>query len=1032
MRVSRKLLLRRRQSRRSASNSHRPVYAGLELALGALAAIALSILLLILAGFGTVAGVYAHFAQGLPDPDTIETAQETFETTKIYDRTGRHLLYEIFDPRRGDRTVVPVEEIPLYLRQATIAIEDRNFYENPGVNIRGLLRAAWANFRGQQIQGGSSITQQLIKNVLIPPEERYKKLYSRKIKESILALEISRRYPGREGKDQILEWYLNYNFYGNWAYGVEAAAKAYFGKHVQDLDLAECAMLAALPQFPALNPINAPEEARKRQHLVLDAMLREGYITPEQTVAAKAASLEVQSSLGERFDIEAPHFSLYVQQCLEREFGKQAYQGLKVYTTLDLDLQQQAEEIAREHIAKLQEEERNVSNAAVVVIRPTTGEILAMIGSLDYWDKSIDGNVNVALADRQPGSAFKPFTYVSALAQGYTPATMIMDVRTGFHDEPNPYYVPENYDRKYHGPQRLRLALARSYNAPAVWMLSRVGIKNVINTAHRMGINTLNADYYGLSLTLGGGEVRLVDMTYAFSVLANGGVMAGLPTPEDRLRPGFRELDPVAILRIEDSQGQVMRQYLHPQACQILSPQVAFLMNDILSDNQARLAAFGVKNKLHLEDRPVAAKTGTTDDFCDAWAIGYTPQLAVGVWVGNSDNEPMKHVPGARGAAPIWQQIMKYALEGEPVQEFTPPPGIEEAQVCAVSGLLPTEHCPATVTEFFLEGTVPTAHCDVHQVFQVNKQTGELASVHTPPELVEERVYEIFPPEARDWVRQNDIPQPPTEYDEYGPGQVAGDVAIIDPAPYAYLREGQLIVGNARGGALAGWRLEVGPGLNPSSWSPIGGDHGNPIDHGPLEYWDVSGLEGLYTLRLTVMRHNRPPDQAAIQVTVDHTPPTVRLRYPWEGKVYVMEDDEYVSIQASATDNVSMDRVEFYFDGQLLQASTVPLYNARWTIVMEDTRPVEGPPVEATRVITHSDGTTSVETYIARRFERDPATGAPMWVFDEGKVITVREDEYTEFHEIYVVAYDAAGNQQESEKIHIGMVHEKEEEKEEG
>ncbi|MEA3346198.1 MAG: PBP1A family penicillin-binding protein [Chloroflexota bacterium] len=1028
MRSSLKAILMRRRRRRSNSNSRGPAHIGLQLALGTLGFITLSVLLAILIAFGTVAGVYAHFAQGLPDPSAIETAQETFETTKIYDRTGQHLLYEIFDPRRGDRTIVPLEGIPLHLRQATIAIEDRNFYENPGINPEGIFRAFVNNLLGRPVQGGSSITQQLVKNVLIPPEERYKKLYSRKIKEAILALEISRRYPGREGKDQILEWYLNYNFYGNFAYGVEAASQIYFGKHVQDLELAECAMLAALPQFPALNPINAPEEAQKRQHLVLDAMLRQGYITAEQAVAAKVQPLEVQSSLGQRFDIRAPHFSLYVQKFLEQELGQRAYQGLKIYTTLDLDLQRRAEEIAREHVNKLQEGEHNVSNAAVVAIRPNTGEILAMMGSLDYWDESIDGNVNMALANRQPGSAFKPFTYVTALSQGYTPATMIMDVRTGFYGGPrNPWYVPENYDRRYHGPQRLRLALARSYNMPAVWMLSKVGVKNVINTAHRMGVNTLNADYYGLSLTLGGGEVRPLDMTYAFSVFANGGVMAGQPISEDRRHPGFRELDPVAILRIEDSQGRVIKQYLHPETRQVLSPQLAFLMNDILSDNQARLAVFGSGNKLHLEDRPAAAKTGTTDDWRDAWTIGYTPQLAVGVWTGNSDNEPMKDVPGSRGAAPIWQGVMKYALKDEPVQEFARPPGIVEAEVCAVSGLLPTEHCPHTVTELFLEGTAPTAHCDVHQVFRVNKETGKLASVHTPPELVEERVYEIFPPEAQDWVRENEIPQPPSEYDEYGPGQVAGDVAILDPAPYAYLREGQLISGNAKGGDFRAWRLEYGPGLNPSSWSPIGGEHGHQVDHGPLEFWDVSKLEGLYTLRLTVMHHNRPPDQAAIQVTVDHTPPSLQLIYPPDEKEYVMEEDEYVNIQAKAEDNVSMDRVEFYLDGELLKTSTVPPYTARWTIIMKDTPPVEGPPVEATRVITHPDGTTSEETYIARRFERDPDTGAPMWIFDGGKVITIREDKYTEIHEIHTVAYDAAGNKQESEKIHIPVVHEEEE-----
>jgi membrane carboxypeptidase/penicillin-binding protein PbpC len=759
-------------------------------------------------------------------------------------------------------------------------------------------------------------------------------------------------------------------------------------------------------------------------------MLREGYITAEEAVAAKFEPLEVRSSLAERFDIQAPHFSLYVQDRLVQELGEQAYQGLKVYTTVDLDLQNRAEAMAKEQVGELKEEDRDVTNAAVVVIRATTGEILAMVGSVDYWDESIDGNVNVALADRQPGSAFKPFTYVTALAQGYSPATMIMDVRTGFYDAPNPYYVPENYDRRYHGPQRLRQALARSYNMPAVWMLDKVGVKNVINTAHRMGINTLDADYYGLSLTLGGGEVRLLDMVYAFSVFANGGAMAGQPVSEERYRPGFRDLDPVVILRIEDSQGQVIRQYLHPETRQVLSSQLAFLMSDILSDNGARLAAFGVNNRLHFEDRPVAAKTGTTDDWRDAWTVGYTPQLVTGVWVGNSDNEPMKHVPGARGAAPIWQEVMRYALKDAPIQGFNRPPGIVDREVCAVSGLLPTENCPGAVMEHFLEGAEPRAHCDVHQVFRVNTESGKLASVHTPQELVEERVFEIFPPEARDWVREHSVPQPPTEYDGYGPGLIGGDVAIIDPPPYAYLSQGRPILGNAKGGDFQAWRLEYGPGLDPASWSPIGPDYGHQVDYGPLEFWDVSGLEGLYTLRLTVMRHNRPSDHSAIQVTVDHTPPILQLIYPPDGKRYVMEDDEYVNIQAEARDNVSMDRVEFYLDGALLNISTVPPYTARWTITMEDTVPVEGPPLEATRVITNPDGSTTATTYTARRFERDPATGAPMWVFEGGKVITVRAGEYTEIHEMFVVAYDAAGNRQESQRNRISIVHRKREEQE--
>ena len=929
-----------------------------------------------LSGLGAVAGVYAYYAKDLPAPEAIVTAQEHFETTKIYDRTGQHLLYEIFDPHWGDRTIVPLHRIPKYLREATIAIEDKNFYQNPGINPRGLARAVWSHlamyvkekfgfdlpYSGVPTQGGSSITMQLVKNVLIPPEERYKRLVSRKIKEVILSLEISRLY----SKDQILEWYLNNVYYGNLAYGVEAAAQVYFGKHVEDLNLAECAMLAALPQSPALNPIDAPEEARKRQHLVLDAMALQGYITWDEARAAKFQKLDIKPR-EERFDIRAPHFSIYVRKKLEEMFGPDmVYRGgLRVYTTLDLKLQNLAEKIARQHVAKLQKEGYDVSNAAVVALRPNTGEILVMVGSLDYWNEDIKGQVNMALAPRQPGSAFKPFTYVTAFAQGYTPATMVMDVRTAFPDPPHPPYVPENYSRKYHGPVRLRQALACSYNMPAVWLLSKVGVKNVINTAHRLGITTLNEEYYGLSLTLGGGEVRLLDMAYAFGVFANGGVMAGVPVPEEERIHGYREVEPVAILRVEDSEGNILWQYNSPETREVMSPQLAYLITDSLADNEARAPAFGLNSPLKLS-RPAAAKTGTTNDYRDAWTIGYTPQLVCGVWVGNADNQPMGDVPGVRGAAPIWHDFMEEALKDEPVKEFVRPPGFEEVEVCSVSGLLPTEHCPHTVKEIFIKGTAPTTYCNVHQVFRINRETGKLATIYTPPELVEERVYEIYPPEAADWVRENEIPQPPTQYDTaYGPSPTSGEVAITSPAPYAYVRGLVPIMGNARADHFQLYRLEYGQGINPSAWIQIGGDHYNQVSGGQLELWDASGLDGLYTLQLSVVEKNGNYKQAAIQVTVDNTPPTVKLIYPYDGAVYVLEEDEYVNIQAEAVDNYSMDRVEYYLDGELLGYSTVPPYNTKWNIV--------------------ADGT----------------------------------------HEIYVVAIDAAGNKAESEKVKIHVKHKK-------
>jgi len=909
----------------------------------------------VISGVGAAAGVYVYFAQDLPEPERIETAEENFETTKIYDRAGQTLLYEVIDPYGGDRTWVTLDQIPDDLICATVATEDRDFWENPGINLRGIARAFWADIRGQQIQGGSSITQQLIKNIVIEPERRYVSAegpgwedYERKVTEILLAYRISQKY----SKEQILEWYLNTNFYGNLANGIEAAARVYFDKNASELTLAESATLAAIPQFPRMNPFDDPDTARERQHIVLDAMVHQGYITPEEAVAAKYEPWNL-AVLVERFDILAPHFSIYVRKQLEDmpRFGPEAVYrgGLRVYTTLDLDLQEQAQCVARAQVRRLSGEDEatviqeaiadgceaaqflpplrardvgrdhNVSNVAVVVSRPSTGEILALVGSLDYWNEDIDGHFNVA-ADgaRQPGSSFKPFTYVTLLSQGSNAAHMFLDVRTAFQQTIGYPYVPENYDRKYHGPQRMRLALARSYNIPAVGALQLAGVDSVIRTAHRMGINTLDRglDYYGLSLTLGGGEVRLLDMVYAFSVFANGGRMYGAPVLESQLRAGYRELNPVAILRVEDRGGNVLYEYNQAESRDILSPQLAYLMNSILSDRRARWRAMGYPNALELSnDRPAAAKTGTTNDFRDAWTVGYTPQLAVGVWAGNSDNSEMHNLPGLRGAAPIWHAVMEYALQDEEIVSFTRPDGLVERAVCALSGKLPTEHCP-TVNELFIPGTEPTEHCHIHQVFRVNRETGRLCTVYTPPELCEERVYEVYPPEAADWIAslpEDERPAtPPIEYDTiYGPSRSDAEVAIITPAPYSYIRSTIPITGNARGGDFNFYRVVFGAGLNPIEWVQIGTDHGDQVDHGMLEFWDVSGLDGLYSLRLSVVDHSMALREATIQVTVDNISPTLDLTYPEEGAVYELGRDEWVNVNVEVQD-YSIARIEFY------------------------------------------------------------------------------------------------------------------------
>ncbi|MCA9939503.1 MAG: transglycosylase domain-containing protein [Anaerolineales bacterium] len=961
---------------------------GKRLALRLLAVfVALSLTALFLLTFTsvtTVAAVYAYFTQDLPDFTEIETLgqnTDTFETTKIYawgadqDHDGSRdlvLINEVIDPRGGDRQWLPFAQIPPAVIDATVAIEDRTFWTNSGFDLQGIGRAFYEYvLQGGSIQGGSSITQQLVKNNLIAPERRVVvgqvsfDDYRRKVEELLLAQEISRVYT----KEQILEWYLNTNFYGNLAYGIEAASRVYFNKPAVQLTIAEAAMLAAIPQSPALNPIDNPTEAKTRQELVLDAMFREGYLTREQLVTAKYTPIQTQSSVASRFDIIAPHFALYVRKALEQQFGPEMVLGggLRVYTSLDLEMQQQAECVMRAQVARLSGRvgdelpvderaacaalaylpplpradvgiDHKVNNAALVALDPTTGEIKAMVGSLDYWNEAIDGSFNVAVDGlRQPGSSFKPFTYLTALSQGYTPATMVLDVETDFGTPYNGVaYVPQNYDRRFHGPLSIRRALANSYNVPAVQVMSWVGVDNVIRTAHSLGITSLDqgANAYGLSLTLGGGEVKLLDMVYAFSVMDNMGVMVGQPIPEERQRLGFRGLDPVAILRVEDRAGNILYEYNQPQRREILTPQLAFLMNDMLSDRNARCAGFGCPNALELPDnRPAAVKTGTTNDYRDAWTVGYTPRLVTGVWVGNTDNTPMENVPGSKGAAPIWHAFMSWALAEEPSPGWNQPAGIVERSVCYPSGLLPTDLCPQ-VREYFIEGTEPTLYDNMYQAFRVNRETGRLATISTPPDLVETKVYQIYPEQAADWVRENEIEQPPTEFDTLtGGGESQGEVAILSPQPFQFVKDRLTIVGSARGDNFAYYRLATFKGLTPVDVTPIVDNVTEPKDNAVLGEWDVANLNGLYTILLTVVRADGTFAEASVQVTIDNTPPTADILFPLPDQS-IFTDEEWVIIQAQVTDDVSVARVEFYVDGAGVPfaISTVPPFTEKWTI----------------------------------------------------------------------------------------------------
>ncbi|MCL5959835.1 MAG: PBP1A family penicillin-binding protein [Chloroflexi bacterium] len=668
-------------------------------------------------------GLLVYFSN-LPSPEAV-VKRDVFQSTMIYDRNGE-LLYEIWDPQGGRRQVIPLSEIPGYLRAATLSTEDADFYTNPGFDAKAIVRALWQNLRGQEIvSGASTITQQLIRNTMLGPEERYKQSYDRKLKEILLAYRLSQQYT----KDQILEWYLNEIYYGNLAYGVEAAAQAYFGKSAKDLDLAESAMLAGLPQMPAeYNPLINPKAAKERQAEVLDLMAYHTYITKEQAEAAKKEPLKF---VAKQFDIKAPHFVMYVRELLEKKFGREKlyYGGLRVYTTLDYKMYLAAEKAAREHVASIRN--LNASNAGVVTIDPKTGEILAMVGSVDYFDPKISGQVNMALAERQPGSSLKPFNYAASFAKGLHPATVVLDQPIEFPGGAGqPPYRPHNHDMRWHGAVTLRQALAQSLNIPAVLVLQYVGVNNFVNLLHEAGITSLNdPQRYSLALTLGSGEVKLLDLTFVYASLANKGVQIGAPVPSDERKPGQREYEPVAILKVVDSDGKVLEQYTPPEGKQIFSPQIAWMITDILSDDVARTPTYGPNSFLKLS-RPAAAKTGTTDDFRDGWTVGYTPDLVTGVWIGNSDSSPMTNVFGVSGAGYIWHNVMEELLKDKPVVSFEQPPGLVKSTAYAVTLRPPFGFMP--VTDWFLDGTVPQIKYEETGLPPVLYETGTQSASLSP------------------------------------------------------------------------------------------------------------------------------------------------------------------------------------------------------------------------------------------------------------------------------------------------------------
>ncbi len=772
---------------------------------------------------------YGWLFADLPSIDQLH-AGLALPSTRIYDRNGV-LLYEILADSQtsGRNTAIPLDTIPLECQQAVISTEDANFYSHPGVDVVGIARAFVINLTGGEvIAGGSTITQQVARNLLLDPEQRAERSLRRKLREAVLAIELQNAY----SKADVLALYLNQSYFGNLAYGIEAAAQAYFGKSAPDLSLGECALLAGLLQAPAAyDPLTNLDAARDRQAEVLDLMAQNNYITTAQADAAKRDQLQFAAS---PFPIEAPHFVMAVIKQLERDYPEQLYNdGLDVVTTVDLDWQRQAQTIAQQQLNAINHPTdpskvpANATDAALVAMDPYTGQVLTMLGSPDYFDESIDGAVNAALALRQPGSALKPFTYAAAMnldrPDPFTAATMLLDVKTPFVTRKLESYTPANFGQVEHGPVLVREALASSFNIPAVITLDHIGIDALVTLAANAGLTSLASNTrVDLAITLGGGEVRLLDMAQAYSIFPNGGY---------RVQPTF-------ILKVTDRKSsQVINQFDQiplgsaPQVIKLIDSRIAYIISDILSDNQARIRSFGLNSALNI-GRPAAAKTGTTTDFRDNWVMGYTPNLVVGVWVGNADNAPMVDVTGVTGAAPIWNAFMRAVLIGQPEQQFSEPPGIVSREICALSGLLATPECPRRRVELFIDGTQPTEPDNIYQTFTIDRATGLLANDSTPPDRRVERVYAVLPQEARDWGIREGLSIPPSGAEVLVPDRDVG-LRLLEPDPYTIFKLSLLIPAEAQ-------RLRLTVGAPPGTQSVtyiMDGEALGTVDASPWDLW---------------------------------------------------------------------------------------------------------------------------------------------------------------------------------------------------
>lgn len=904
------------------------------------------------AAFGGAAVIYWQAVQNLPAPG--ETTATGAAPTEFYDATGATLVYALQNPLGDGSSWVALDSLPPDVVSATLAAEDPAFLTRAGFNPLQTLVDLWRNSLIGTLSPDPTITGRLVRSVIAPLADIRGSVNDARAREIALISEINRRYTSR----QILEWHLNTNYYGNEAYGIEAAARIYLNKPVAELTLDEAALLAAIPTAPQYNPFTDETAARGRQTDLLREMRNLNLIA--QDAYDTAREVDTPISRGNYLPPTAPEFTVYARQQAEKILDSLGYDGsqmlargsLKITTTLDLDLYNQTVCALQAQLARFGTSEAPDSCASSVYLPQLRGAVGnappdgGSIVILDAATGAIRSMVGAATDEQyQPGPTLLPFVYLSAFIDpgaGYTPATMVFDIPTQFPgSEEGLIYTVGNPDGRFRGPMNLRSAMGAGLIPPAAGIAYQQGMNTILQTAHQLGLNSLDENSYDLMLLERGGQVDLLDVAYSYSVFATLGSMRGVPV--EPVARGFRARDPAAVLEIRDADGSILWQYDTDEATRcgtldvctpLLQPNLAYLVNDVLADQETRWSVLGQGSALDLS-RPGAVVYGMTGDDSASWTVGYTPQYVVGVALNRRDDAAMSlDAFGVNGAAPVWRALMEYvhARAGIPPSDWERPDSVVDGLVCDRSGLLPNNVCPVH-DEIFLDGTQPRQTDTYWQLVEINNQTGQRATVNTPPELVSGVTYFVPPPgDATDWWIANRQPLPPEEYDDVSSARVFQTVRITRPALFDYVGGTVEIYADMNTQQMRSFQVEYGQGLNPTQWITVGGQQTTFSPDQPVATWDTSQLDGLYSLRLVVIREDNSRESSAVQVTVDNIAPTVSVSSVEPDKIYRWPDDSVVSLQAAAEDNLTISRVEFYHNNDLLGSDVDWPFRLDWRI----------------------------------------------------------------------------------------------------